>query len=223
MTDTDKLIELLATRARAVRPIASPLRRTMLWLALAAAVIVAIVLVHGLRQGAWQALSHPAAALEWCASVLTGMLAAYALFHVSVPGRSASWAWLPLPAAVLWLGGIGWGCVAELLRIGPAALAFEPGHWQCAWVITLTSVPLGLVLLLMVRHAGVVRPAPSAMLAGLSAAALSAAGVTLYHEGESALMVLVWHAGAVLVLSALSWLFGRTMFGWIGYSPRRSD
>jgi hypothetical protein len=123
-----------------------------------------------------------------------------------------------LPAAVLWLGGIGLGCLRDFAQQGAAAFAFEGASWECAGAITLTSVPLGLMLLLMVRHAGVVRPGPTAMLTALSAAALSAAGVSLIHQGENALMVLLWHAGAVLVLSSTSWLFGRQLFSWIGYA-----
>jgi hypothetical protein len=85
----------------------------------------------------------------------------------------------------------------------------------------MTSIPLGLVLLLMVRHAGVVRPGQAALLVMLSAAALSSSAVSLiHHDGESSLMVLLWHVGAVLMLSLLSLLFSRRMFAWIGYTRR---
>jgi hypothetical protein len=68
----------------------------------------------------------------------------------------------------------------------------------------------------MVRHAGVVRPMPTALLAALAAAALSAAGVSLYHGGENAAMVLLWHLGAVAVLSLACLALGRPLFAWIG-------
>lgn len=222
MTDTDSLIDVLAARAAPVAPLASPLRRTVLWVLFAVAIAGAIVALHGARPGWLQDLQSPAAAIEWIASIVTGVLAAYALFHISVPGRSPSWAWLPLPAALAWLGGIGLGCIGDLHRVGADAFAFELGSWECAGVITATSLPLGFVLLMMVRHAGVVRPAPAAMLAALSAAAFSAASVSLYHEGENALMTLLWHVGAVAVLSASSWVCGRSLFAWIGYARRGS-
>lgn len=217
MTDTRTLIGDLASRAQPVRRLASPLHRTLLWAVLAAAVVSVIVAIYGLRPGF--ASSAPKA-VEWIGSVLTALLAAYSVFQISVPGRSPSWAWLPLPAMLVWLSGLGWGCLREFLQVGSGALAFQAVSWECAQAITLISVPLGLILLLMVRHAGVVRPAPTAMLAALSAAAMSAAGVSLFHEGESALMVLVWHLGAVVVLSASCWLFGRRLFGWIGHVRR---
>ncbi|WP_149193604.1 DUF1109 domain-containing protein [Luteimonas suaedae] len=219
MTDTSRLIDQLTAQARPVRPLASPLRRTLLWIAMAAALIAAIVAAYGLRPGLAELAATPAL-VEWIASVLTGVLAAYAVFQISVPGRSPRWAWLPLPALLLWLGGLGWGCLHDAARMGSAAFALEMASSECAVAIAMTSIPLGLVMLLMVRHAGVIRPAPTAMLSALSAAALSAAGVSLFHGGESALMVLLWHVGAVIVLSLLCLAFGRPLFSWIGYVKR---
>lgn len=218
MHDTGSLIEQLSARVTPVRRLASPLRRTLAWLLLAAAVIVVVTASHGLRPGLLESMSQGPMAMEWIASVVTGALAAYAVFQISVPGRSPSWAWLPVPAMLLWISGLGWGCAADFVRMGSEAFAFQGASWECAKAITFISVPLGLVMLLMVRHAGVVRPASTAMLAALSAAAFSAAGVSLFHPGESALMVLVWHVGAVLLLSLLCWLFGRRLFGWIGHA-----
>ncbi len=217
---TERLIEQLASRAQPVTRLHSPLRRTLQWLALALLMVAAIVAYHGVHP-AWLArLATPDLAMEWSGSVLTGALAAFALFQISVPGRSPSWAWLPLPAAALWLGGVGAGCVRDLLRLGEGAWAMQSGSWECAWTITLVSLPLGIVLLLMVRHAGVVRPVPAAVLAALSTAALSAAGVSMIHHGESAVMVLLWHVGAVAVLTAVGGLLSRQLFAWIGYARR---
>jgi hypothetical protein len=220
MTDTRLLIDQLAAQAKPVRPLASPLRRTLLWVVMAAVVIASIVAVYGLRPGLAAELAALPSLIEWVASVLTGLLAAYAVFQISVPGRSQRWAWLPAPALVLWLSSLGWGCLRDAARMGSEAFALEMTSSECALAITMTSIPLGLVMLLMVRHAGVVRPGPTAMLSALSAAALSAAGVSLFHGGESALMVLLWHVGAVLVLSLLCLTFGRPLFSWIGYVKR---
>lgn len=220
MHDTTQLIDQLAARAAPVRRIGSPLHRTALWLLLASAILAGLVMSHGLRSGWWEIVSSPDAAFGWIASLLTGVLAAYAVFQVSVPGRSPRWAWLPLPTALLWFAGLGLGCLHQVAREGSIALAVTTEPMECARAITMTSVPLGFVLLLMVRHAGVVRPGSTALLAMLSAAALSSAGVSMIHDGESALMVLLWHVGAVVVLSALSWAFGRQLFGWIGYTRR---
>ncbi len=220
MSDTRALIEQLAGRATAVHPLPSPLKRTLAWLAVAFVLIAAMAASYGLRGDLLAAMTEPAQVLEWTGSVLTGVFAAYATFQISVPGRSPSWAWLPALPLVLWLGGIGWGCLQDFSVQGPAAFAFQMHSGECARAIIAMSLPLALVMIIMVRHAGVVRPAPTAMLAALSAAALCSAGVGLFHSGETALMSLVWHFGIVALLSLVSVLVGRKVFSWIGHARR---
>lgn len=220
-TDTSRLIDQLSARASPVRRMSSPLRRTLAWLGLALLVVAIIVSNFDVGAGWARVMASPDATFEWIASLLTGVLAAYAVFQVSVPGRNARWAWLPLPIALLWIAGLCVGCVRDFVVAGSAGLAFSIHGMECMRAITITSIPLGLVLLLMVRHAGVVRPGPTALLVMLSAAALSSSAVSLIHDGgESSLMVLLWHVGAVLLLSLLSLLFSRRMFAWVGYSRR---
>ena len=134
-----------------------------------------------------------------------------------MPGRSPGWAWLALPPALAWFAGMGWGCLAEA-RAGTLAFGLE--SWHCALMITVVSTPMLLVMLLLVRHAGVLRPVPTAALAVLSAAGLSSAAVSLVHGQESAALTLLWHGGAVLLLCALAALSGRPLLGWIGYARR---
>ena len=221
MTDTDRLIERLASRAHAVAPIASPLRRTAWW-ALFAVVLVALVSsTWGTHEHTLRTLSDPGEAIEWLGRVLTGLCAAYAAFQISVPGRSGSWAWLPVLPLGLWLSGIGVGCVEDYARFGAAAFGMQTHSGECARAILLMSLPLGLTLALMVRHAGVVRPGPTLMLAALSAAALSSAGVSLFHNGETSLMSLLWHGGVVATLALASLASGEKLFAWLGYAPKR--
>jgi hypothetical protein len=220
MTDTNRLIEQLAGRAAPVHPIASPLKRT-LWWTLAASVLIALAsATWGTHEHVLRTMSDPGEAVEWLGSVLTGVLAAYAAFQVSVPGRSGSWAWLPVLPLALWLAGIGLGCLEEFATLGLAAFNFQTHSGECARAILLMSLPLLLVMAVMVRHAGVIRPGPTLMLAALSAAALSSAGVSLFHNGETSLMSLVWHGGIVAALSLASWLGGERVFGWLGHARR---
>lgn len=222
MTDTNRLIEELAQRAEPVAPISSPLRRTLVW-ALAALVLIALVATaFGDRTHPWSMLTAPGQSLEFFGSVLTGLFAAYAAFQISVPGRSGSWAWLPLLPAALWLGGIGLGCLENYAAMGLAAFDFQTHSGACARAILVMSLPLALVMALMVRHAGVIRPGPTAMLAALAAAALSSAGVSLFHGGETSLMSLLWHGGMVALLALASLAAGERLFSWIGYAPKRS-
>jgi hypothetical protein len=204
-----------------VRPLLPPGHRALRWIAFVVAVIATMILISGPRSDLFDALSVPSVAIEWIASAMTGLLAAYAVFQVSVPGRSVRWAWLPIAPLLVWIGGLGLGCLGDWSRLGMQAFAFDHHGAECFGAITMVSLPLILVLLLMVRHAGAVRPVLTALLGALSAAALSAAGVSLIHDGETALMVLLWHVGAIALLVLLGAVFGRWMFAWIGPSSGR--
>lgn len=215
--DTDRLIEQLALEAVPVRPLASPVQRTLGWLAASIALVAVLAVLLGWRGGMPEDMALPGGGLAWWGSLLTGIFAAHAVFQVSVPGRSPGWAWLALPPALAWFGGMGWGCLVEA-RAG--TLAFGLQSWHCALMITLVSTPMLLVMLLLVRHAGVLRPVPTAALAVLSAAGLSSAAVSLVHGQESAALTLLWHGGAVLLLCVLALLSGRPLLAWIGYARR---
>ena len=213
--DTRSLIEQLAAEAVPVRPLASPWRRAMVWLGAVCATALLVVWSLGWRGTPPAELGQPGGGWSWWGSLLTGMLATYAVFQVSVPGRSPRWAWLPLPAALLWFAGMGWGC-AVLAQAGSQGQAAGGASWHCGLAITAVSAPLLLVMLLLVRHAGVLRPGLTALLAMLSAAGVSSAAVSLVHGPETAWMTLAWHGGAALLLSAGAALAGRPLLAWIG-------
>jgi hypothetical protein len=221
MTDTSQLIERLAQAARPVRPLGSPLRRTLAWSVVAVVLIVAASATWGAREHVMHTLSDPGRAIEWFGSVLTGLFAAYAAFQVSVPGRSGSWAWLPVLPLGIWLLGIGVGCMQDFVELRAGAFALQAHSGECARAIALMSLPLLLAMAMMVRHAGIVRPGPTLMLAALGSAALSSAGVSLFHDGETSLMSLLWHGGVVAALALASLAGGERLFAWIGYAPGR--
>ena len=63
MTDTHLLIDQLAARAAPVKRLSSPLRRTALWLLLAAIIIVLVVASFGARDGWLQDMRNAATAI----------------------------------------------------------------------------------------------------------------------------------------------------------------
>ncbi|MEO8001463.1 MAG: DUF1109 domain-containing protein [Arenimonas sp.] len=216
MKNTQTLIDQLSASAVPVKPLASPIKRTFVWCIAAIIIIGLIVTSYGVRPGFFNDIHEPVKAIGWGASILTGLLAAFAVFQISVPGRSSAWTWLSAPFALLWFSSLCLGCMQDFGTNGMDAFAFEAGSWECARAITAMSLPLGFIMLMLVRHAGVIRPALTAYLAALSTAALASAGVSLFHNGESAFMVLIWHLGAVVVLSVACWISGRQLFGWMG-------
>jgi len=216
MKNTQTLIDQLSSNAMPVKPLASPIKRTAVWCVAAVIILGLIVGSYGVRPAFFADFHQPVKAIGWIASILAGLLAAFAVFQISIPGRSTAWTWLPTPFVLLWFGSLCLGCLSDFSRTGMEAFAFEAGSWECARAITAMSLPLGFVMLMLVRHAGVIRPALTAYLAALSTAALSSAGVSLFHNGESTFMVLVWHLGAVFFLSIVCWISGRQLFGWMG-------
>lgn len=205
---TDELVGRLAAGLRPVRRLPPPGRRAALWIGFAALVIGACVAIVGPRHDLMERMSRPYEVAQFTFALATGVLAAIAAFQLSLPDRPARWALLPLPTAILWGGGLGMGCMADMARMGPEALAIGTS-WGCFRFIVLMGVPLAATIVWMLRHAGPVRPVPVAVLGGLAGAALSAAGLSLFHHLEAALMVLLWHGGSTLLVVLAFLLAGR--------------
>lgn len=214
-TNTDRLIDTLVSEARPVRRLRPPLVRAALWLAVSAVIIAAIAYwhavkeEHGLRHlfGQFADLGFT---LQWLASLLTGITAIVAAFELALPDRSRAWRLLPVPAVVFWFLSIGYGCLTDWVERGPDG--FVAGHsFECFGVIVGTSVPLGLFLAWMLRFAGAAWPVETITVGALGTAALSAAGLSLYHDLDASLMILIWHGGTTALIVGVSRMIGRRM------------
>ncbi|RAI58146.1 NrsF family protein [Roseicella frigidaeris] len=207
---SERLIAELALGLRPVRRLPPPGLLALLWLALAGLVIGLAIALHGLRPDLAAAMAEPGERAQFLASLATGVAAALAAAMLARPDRSGRWGLLPLAPLGLWLGSLGWGCLADLGRLGPAAWSLGPS-WGCLRFILALGAPLTAAMLLLLRHAGPVRPGPVLLLGGLAAAALCSAGLSLIHHLDAMLMVLVWHGAAVAALVALGWALGRPL------------
>ena len=205
---TEDLIGRLAADLRPVRRLAPPLRRCAMWLAFATLVLAAAIAWYGPRHDLMERLGRPHEAAQLLFALSTGVLAALAAFELSLPDRSPRWALLPLPAAIGWISSLGWGCLADLARVGPQALVLGTSG-GCLRFIVLMGVPLSLSLVWMLRHAGPIRPVPVAVLGGLAGAALCGAGLSVFHHLDAAAMVLAWHGGSTLLVVLVFLAFGR--------------
>jgi hypothetical protein len=203
MARTAELIDSLAADGSAVRPIGRPFKRALAWLAAAAAVIAAMTAIMGIRPDLADELADPMFCVERAAALLTGVSAAIAAFRVSVPGRSLHWLWLPVPFAAVWIGGMGYGCVEDWALEGEAGLRLGRSY-ECLAAIMATSLPLGVMLLVMVRHAARVRRIPTAIAGGLALAATAEAGLTLYHQTDATLLDILIHLLGIAVVVGVS-------------------
>lgn len=199
---TEDLVTAMVREMGPVRRLRPPLVRAALWLGFSVAVIAALVLVFGPRADLAERLARPWEAAQIALAALTAAAAAIAAFHLSLPDRSARWALLPLPGFALWVASLGWGCVADFVRLGPGGLALGTS-WGCLGFILGLSVPMGGAMLLALRHAAPIRPVPTMAAGTLSIAMLASVGLSITHHLDAAIMVLVWHAGAVLLAVAI--------------------
>jgi hypothetical protein len=205
MTDqAEDLIAELAADLKPVHRLAAPFWRASIWIGIALLVNAGAVLLHGgVRPDLMPLLMTPSYCLLLAATVLTGILAALAVFLISIPGRSRYWAALPVPGVVFWFSAAGYGCISDWLRLGPQGLKLGHSVDCFTWIIAI-SLPLSLVLYMMVRHAAWIRPGPTLVLGMLSTAAFAATGLSLLHDLDTSLMIMIWHGGAILVLLGLS-------------------
>jgi hypothetical protein len=205
---TEDLIGQLAAELRPVRPMLPPLAQAALWLCGAVLAIAIAVLLHGPRPDLLERFLLPQDGLQWLAVIGTGITAAIAAAMLARPDRSLRWALLPLPFLLAWVATLGLGCLEDLARLGDDAM--DPHvSWTCIRFITLLGMPLGAGLLLLLRHAGPVRPTPVLGLAGLASAALCSAGLTLFHRLDAALEVLISHGAAITMVAAIGRFCGR--------------
>ena len=199
MRDTGALIAALAEDAAPVRRMRGPAVRALLWLVFASVVIYGLVMDHGMRHDIAERFDESSFVLEWAGSLMTAFLAAFAAFYLSVPGRSLSWALLPLPGLVLWLSSMGYGCYSDWLHMGPSGLSVWMS-WGCLRFIAMTTVPLSAILLFLLRYTAPIRPISTTILATLSVAALAANGQSMMHGLSTTIMVLTWHVGTTVAL-----------------------
>jgi hypothetical protein len=211
---TPELIAALAADATPVRRLRPPLARAAAWLIFAVFLLAALAVVHGLRPDLAERLRQPVFALAIVASLVTGTSAAIASFLVSLPDRSRLWLLLPAPSLVVWLSTIGYGCLTAWVSLGPAGV--RAGETvRCFLTLVVTSLPLSLVLLVMLRHAAPLRPTMVTMTGSLSVAAITATVLSLFHNLDATVLILIWNIGTSVLIIALASTFGPKMFSWV--------
>jgi hypothetical protein len=213
MRRTEDLIRSIVEDAEPVRRLPSPFLRAASWLGFAGIIVTVVTLAFGLREDLAAKISEPIFALEMVDVALTGVTAAVAAFCISLPDRSRLWLLLPVPALLMWLSTIGYGCLTNWIPLGPGgpATAISP---RCFATAGLISVPLAALLLRMLRHAGPTRPLETAAAGALAIAALTTGGLRLFHELDPTVVVLGWTFGTTLTFTSLGGLFGRRLFSW---------
>jgi hypothetical protein len=199
---TPDLIDALAADARPVRRLRPPLTRAAAWLAFATVLLALLAVVHGPRSDLAEQLQQRVFVVGMLASLLTGVLAAVASFLASLPDRSRLWLLLPAPSLAIWLSTIGYGCLTDWVSIAPDGIQFGETV-RCFVTLVLTSLPLSVAMLAMLRHAAMLSPRVVIMTASLSVAAITATALSLFHDLDATAMILVWNLGIIILVVIL--------------------
>lgn len=217
MITTPDLIESLARSMTPVRRLRPPLFRALCWLLLAAVVLALLAISQGIRPDLSQRLQQSDFAIGMAASLLTGVCAAIAAFIVSLPDRSRLWLLLPAPALLAWLSTIGYQCLTNWIALGPDGMRLGESA-RCFATLVLTSLPLSLAMLVMLRYAAPLRPTAATLTGSLAVAAITATALSLFHDLDATVLILIWNLGTAAVMIGLGALFGPRLFSWI--APR---
>ena len=197
----DRLIDALVADLRPVRPLLPPALRALIWLMLVAAVAIGLAMLADVA-AMWRRIGAiPDMWLAVLGSIATMATAAFAAFELSLPDRSRAWALLPLPAAALWVGASGLGCMRAYVLPGTHVAGFAETR-DCLLFIIGLSVPLSAALIVMLRRAYSLAPPLTAAMAGLASAAAAATLLNFFHPFDAAAADLALHAVAVLIVVA---------------------
>jgi hypothetical protein len=215
----DRLIQGLTADLKPVRRLPSPAKRALLWLAFVAGIAVLLMPISDLAALEHRLMAVPDMWLAVTGSALTAVLAAFAAFQLSLPDRSRAWAWLPLPAALLWIAASGTGCLRAWLV--PDTHAADMGEMRdCLMFIITLSVPLSLLIFAMLRKAYPLQPGLTAGIAGLAVAAAAATLLNLFHPFDASATDLAVHAVAVGLVVMVARSIGARSLGGENISQR---
>jgi hypothetical protein len=207
----EALIDQLGSGLVPVRRLLPPWLRTVAWLLVVATCAVLLLMHFGVSGMLRRWDAAPDLAWAGIGAVITTICAAWAAFALSVPGQRASWAWLPLPGALLWIGASGLGCLQFLFEPGTHITSLHQSS-DCLVFIISFSIPLSALLIVLLRRAYPLRPMLTAVMVGLASAAASASLLEICHAYDAAATDLLTHALAVtLVVVANTVMGGRLL------------
>lgn len=196
---------------RPVRPLAPPPVRVV-WVALwAAAILLAVPLLFGLRHDASSLGFVP----SWGAAVaecLVGLCVVLLALREAVPGSGTGLAvrvsaLVAVPAVQAAVAAFTW------LRLGRPGGRFPPAAMQCLPMESTLALPALALTVFLVARAYAVRPRWAGVLGGAGAGLLTDGVWHLICPFADLGHVLVWHGGSVVALAVFGWLAGSVVEG----------
>ncbi|MFZ3033804.1 MAG: NrsF family protein [Parvibaculum sp.] len=203
----DRLIGQLTDELVPVRRLRAPWLRASLWIGL----LLAIAGYFSMTTDVAAMLHRLGAAADMWLSVIgsasTAILAAIAVFQLSLPDRSPRWALLPLPGALLWIGASGFGCLRVLIEPASGHISVADPD-DCFIFIISMSIPLSIIMIWMLRRAYTLRPNLTAIVGGLAVASAAATLLNFVHPFNVTISDLAVHALAIAIVVSANRLLG---------------
>lgn len=212
MIRTPELVELLASDLKPVRRLLQPSARAACWALFAAAVVLLLAIGQGIRADLAERMGETSFALGIAATLATAACGAVAAFALAVPGRSRWWAALPVPPLLIWISAIGHQCLTDWVEYDARGMAMGETA-RCFATLALSSLPLWLLMLLMLRRTRAMLPLGSMLAGSLAVAAMAATAMTMVHQLDASAIILLWNFGAGVLIVGASALFSRPMLG----------
>jgi hypothetical protein len=132
---------------------------------------------------------------------------------MTVPGYDRRILLAPALAFLAWLGMLAAASADEWLTRGFAGL-WDYGDWFCVrWILTTGAVP-AVIIAFMLRRGAPMAPYAAMALGGLAAAALGNFGLRLFLAEDANVILLVWHAGVLMVATLIAGAIGRHVLCW---------
>jgi hypothetical protein len=212
--DTEQLIERLAGGVRKVprRAVARRIAAGMIAGVLVTA--MAVVAVLGVRPDLHQAMHGFSFWMKWIYAITLGGGAIYAVTRLARPEpRSLEGLWW-LAAPVLVLAGIGIGELAYTPRAKWLAMWLGNSWMVCPWVVLSLAAPIFIGLLWSFRRLAPARLRAAGAVAGLAAGAWAAAIYCLHCPETSAVFVLTWYTGGILLAAGAGAIIGPRFLRW---------
>jgi hypothetical protein len=208
MIRTHELIDVLAAELKPVRRLRSPVVRAGCWSFMAGMVVVLLGVSQGVRADLTQRVQDTSFTLALGGAAATAIFAAASAFALAVPGRSRLWALLPLPPLLLWITAIGRQCLTRWVGYDDGTMMMGDTA-RCFATVVLTSLPLWLLMLLMLRRSGAVRRLLPTLAGSLAVAATAGVAMDLLHRLDASAMILLWNFGTGAVIVFFATLFGQ--------------
>lgn len=212
---TDDLINQLGTQAKPVKPLRSPLMRTMIWLFVLSICMVTGIVMTGLRHDFMDMLMHPIFILEMVSLLIAGICAVIATFQLSVPCEKVSpvtWALLGISSTLL------------LTRMAICFIYATPEGFDTYFnsavglpiileALAMSLIP-AIILFWLIKKGAPVRSGLTAVAGLLTLASFAAMGCRSICPMNDPAYIVVWQGLPFMVLIILGLFIGRSALRW---------